>query len=75
MSAPSRRRPRDAFLKDGLYRVETPTFVAGFVVADGIVTACAPILRRRLGYWMTQGKRVGGVAEQAYAAHLKGTGR
>jgi hypothetical protein len=39
-------------LDDGLYRVETPAFVAGFVIEGGVVTRCAPILRRRLSYWM-----------------------
>lgn len=46
-------------MKDGLYRVETPTLVAGFVIAGGVVAACAPILRRRLGYWMTKATRIG----------------
>lgn len=38
---------------DGLYRVVTPYFVAGFVVEGGSVTSCAPILRKRLAYWRT----------------------
>jgi len=32
-------------MRDGLYRVVTPHFVAGFVVRDGCVCECAPILR------------------------------
>lgn len=36
---------------DGLYRVVTNTFVAGFVVEDGRVTQCAPILRGNLDHW------------------------
>jgi len=38
---------------DGLYRVTTSYLCAGFVVEHGAVTLCAPILRKRLPYWMT----------------------
>ncbi len=38
---------------DGLYRVETRYLCAGFVVANGHVTDCAPILRKKLSYWKT----------------------
>lgn len=41
-------------IQDGLYRVTTNYFCAGYVVEGGKVTMCAPILRRRLRYWMTQ---------------------
>lgn len=44
-------------LQDGLYRVETSYLCAGFVVEDGKVTLCAPILRKRLKYWMTVAER------------------
>lgn len=37
--------------RDGLYRVETSQFVAGFVIEGGRVTVCAPILRRRIDHW------------------------
>lgn len=40
-------------MRDGLYRVVTPYFVAGFVVEAGSVIACAPILRKRMSYWKT----------------------
>lgn len=40
-------------MKDGLYRVVTPHLCAGFVVKNGKVVACAPILRKRLAYWRT----------------------
>lgn len=40
-------------MKDGLYRVVTPILCAGFVVSGGRVVACAPILRRKITYWMT----------------------
>jgi hypothetical protein len=39
-------------MEDGLYRVVTAYFVAGFVVKEGRVIACAPILRKRFSYWL-----------------------
>lgn len=39
---------------DGTWRIEEPAFVAGFVIERGYVTWCAPILRKRLAYWMTR---------------------
>lgn len=46
-------------MKDGLYQVTTSYLCAGFVVKDGQVTISAPILRKRLAYWVTQGELVG----------------
>ena len=43
---------------DGLYQVTQGGLCAGFVVEDGQVTLCAPILRRRLAYWRTIARRV-----------------
>lgn len=40
-------------MKDGLYRVTTKYLCAGFVMKDGKVIACAPILKNKLSYWMT----------------------
>ena len=40
-------------MKNGLYRVTTAWWSAGFVMQHGLVTACAPILRKRLSYWKT----------------------
>ncbi|QGJ91966.1 hypothetical protein SEA_KEELAN_1 [Gordonia phage Keelan] len=40
-------------MKDGLYQVSTNYLCAGFIVEDGKVIECAPILRRKLGYWKT----------------------
>jgi hypothetical protein len=40
-------------LTDGLYRVTTPSLCAGFFIEGGKVAVCAPILRRKLPYWMT----------------------
>ena len=45
-------------LADGLYQVTTPHLCAAFVIENGQVTECAPILRRRLSYWMTVANRV-----------------
>lgn len=36
---------------DGLYRVSTHYLCAGFIVRDGRVVHCAPILRKRLAHW------------------------
>lgn len=45
-------------MTDGLYRVTTSYLCAGFVVERGSVVRCAPILRKRLAYWMTVAVRV-----------------
>jgi hypothetical protein len=44
---------------DGVYDVTTPYLSAGFALRDGEVVWCAPILRRRLRYWMTVAVWVG----------------
>jgi hypothetical protein len=44
---------------DGLYQVRSQYLCAGLVVAGGRVTMCAPILRKRLDYWLTIARRVG----------------
>ena len=43
-------------MTDGLYQVTTRYLCAGFVVSDGKVTHCAPILRKRLAYWISVAK-------------------
>lgn len=40
-------------MRDGLYRVTTSYLVAGFVIQDGVVAQCAPILRKKIEYWKT----------------------
>lgn len=50
-------------LPDGLYDVTNDSFSAGFVISEGRVTMCAPILRKRLAYWMTVAERIGPVPE------------
>ena len=46
-------------MTDGLYQVTTKYLCAGFVVESGQVTVCAPILRKKLAYWMMSARRVG----------------
>jgi len=45
-------------LRDGLYQVTTGYLCAGFVVQGGQVILCAPILRRKLEWWMMQAAEV-----------------
>lgn len=45
-------------MSDGIYRVCTQHLCAGFVIQHGKVTQCAPILRRKLAYWMMVAERV-----------------
>ena len=40
-------------MPDGLYQVTTAYLCAGLVIKHGRVIACAPILRKRLAYWLT----------------------
>ncbi len=46
-------------IKDGLYQVTTSWMCAGFIVKDGKIIECAPILRRKLSFWVTKAKRIG----------------
>lgn len=46
-------------LDDGLYQVSTNSFTAGFVIENGALTMCAPILRKRFNYWVTQATKIG----------------
>jgi hypothetical protein len=43
---------------DGLYRVTTSYLCAGFVLENGSIVRCAPILRRKINYWMRVAKFV-----------------
>lgn len=52
------KRSVGRIVKDGLYRVETRTICAGFVKKGPIIEPCAPILRRRLAYWLSFAKWV-----------------
>lgn len=40
-------------MSDGVYQVVQPKFVAAFIVSNGRVVVCAPILRKRIEYWKT----------------------
>ena len=46
-------------MRDGLYRVCYKNICAGFVVCNGCVTKCAPVLHKRIKFWMTIAERVG----------------
>lgn len=46
-------------MRDGLYQVTAHRLCAGFVVQGGRVIMCAPILRRRLAYWLRFAERTG----------------
>jgi hypothetical protein len=45
-------------VQDGLYRVVKPYLCGGIVVENGRVVRCAPILRRKIGYWLSVAERV-----------------
>lgn len=45
-------------LPDGVYQVTTSYLCAGFVVKQGMVVACAPILHPKISYWLTVARRV-----------------
>jgi hypothetical protein len=40
-------------MKDGLYRVITSYLCAGFIIKDGKLFKCAPILIKKIAYWKT----------------------
>lgn len=43
-------------MKDGLYQVTTSYLCAGFIVKNGVIIHCAPILRKKIDYWKTIAK-------------------
>lgn len=45
-------------MKDGLYRVDHGAICAHFVIENGRVTHCAPVLKRNLERWMKQAEIV-----------------
>ena len=46
-------------MRDGIYQVTRYQICAGFIVRGGRIVACAPILRKRLGWWASQGVWIG----------------
>ena len=40
-------------MTDGLYQVTVYNICAGFVVKEGKVIMCAPVLRKKLAHWLT----------------------
>lgn len=45
-------------MDDGLYRVSHGNVTAGFVVENGVLAECAPILRKRFQWWAEKAERV-----------------
>ena len=45
-------------LYEGLYQVTYKNICAGFVVKNGKITECAPVLKKKIDYWVTIAKRV-----------------
>ena len=43
---------------DGVYQVTTKYFCAGFVIKNGKLVLCAPILRKKFDYWKTIARRI-----------------
>ncbi len=50
---------------DGIYQVAYGSICAGFIVCEGRVVACAPILRRRMGFWLTIARRIRAVSDRS----------
>ena len=48
-------------MPDGLYQVVAGSLCAGVVIKGGVVIACAPVLRRRLAYWLMLAVRIADV--------------
>ena len=46
-------------MRDGLYQVTTPHICAGFVIWNGRLVYCAPILRRGISFWSEIAKWIG----------------
>lgn len=48
-------------MKDGLYEVKIKYLCAGFIVRNGKIRRkdCAPILWKKIKYWITIAKRIG----------------
>lgn len=53
-----KKPPNPCGFPDGIYQVKKDRITAGFVVRNGKVIDCAPILRKKLGYWMTIAERI-----------------
>ena len=43
---------------DGLYQVTTSYFCAGFIIKDGVLVHCAPILRKKFDHWKNIAKLI-----------------
>ncbi len=47
-------------MDDGLYQVTTSYLCAGFVIENGVVIICAPILRKKFDYFKTIAVKIDG---------------
>ena len=47
-------------MDNGLYRVKTKYFCAGFVIENNRITMIAPILNKKIEYWKTIAVRICG---------------
>ena len=45
-------------MEDGLYQVTYKNLCAGFVVKDGRIIVCAPVLKKNIQFWITIAKKV-----------------
>jgi len=57
-------------MTDGLYRVETKHLCAGFVVERGVVTHCAPILRKKINHRKTVAVLIKPENNENHQSHL-----
>lgn len=44
--------------RDGLYRIEGPTFVVGFVVKDNVIVKAAPMVWKLGSHWINKAQWV-----------------
>jgi hypothetical protein len=45
-------------LQDGLYRVIYGSICAGFIIKEGRLVECAPVLVKKFGFWKTMAVRI-----------------
>lgn len=46
-------------MRDGIYQVTHKGICAGFVIRNGNAVYCAPVLRKKLTWWVTIAKYIG----------------
>ncbi len=45
-------------MSDGVYQVITSYLCAGFIVIDGVIVKCAPILLKKINYWKNKAIKI-----------------